>query len=56
MIDISKRLTLLIIFLALAILKYAGLNSLIDDALLLVIGASIGKEVIQDAKKKEGQT
>lgn len=52
-IDISKRMVLLIMFMTLATLKYLKLNSLIDDLLLLVAGAILGKEALDAVKTKK---
>lgn len=44
--DISRRMALLIIFLGLLLMKYYGFNEILDDAIMLVIGAIIGVDVL----------
>lgn len=48
---ISKRLMLLVTFGGLLLMKVLGFNSSTDDAILIVIGAIVGKEVLVDGKK-----
>ena len=43
---ISKRLMLVIVFSGLVGLKCVGYNSVVDDLLLVVVGAITGKEVL----------
>ena len=43
---VSKRVMLLVVFTGLLVCKISGKNSITDDALLLVIGAITGKEVL----------
>ena len=47
---LTKRAMLLILFIGLLLMKCLGYNSVIDDMLLLVIGAVVGKEVLTNAK------
>jgi len=50
--ELSRNITLLILFLGLLVLKLLDFNGIIDDMLILVIGAIIGREVISNAKQK----
>ena len=43
---ISKRVMLLVVFGGLLVCKITGHNTMIDDALLIVIGAITGKEIL----------
>ena len=43
---ISKRVMLLTVFVGLLFCKITGKNSMTDDALLIVIGAITGKEIL----------
>ena len=45
---ISKRVMLIITFVGLVICKIVGHNGSIDDALLVIIGAIAGKEVLSN--------
>lgn len=45
-VELSKNVTLIIVFLVLSGMKAAGFNSNVDDMLTLLIGAIIGKEVL----------
>lgn len=51
MLDVSKRVYFLCIFVGLLVSKYLGLNDVIDDVLLLVVGAMLGKEVLSGRMK-----
>lgn len=50
--DVSRRTVLLVTFVGLLISKYLGLNSLVDDLLILVVGAILGKEALNGVKQK----
>lgn len=52
MIELSRNITLLILFSGLLVLKILGFNSIIDDMLILVIGAIIGREVFNNVKTR----
>jgi len=56
MIELSRNITLLILFLGLLVLKVLGFNSVIDDAIMLVIGALIGREVLSNVKSRISRT
>ena len=56
MIELSRNITLLILFLGLLVLKILGFNSVIDDAIMLVIGALIGREVLSNVKSRVNRT
>ena len=47
---LTKRVMLIIVFLGLLLMKCLGFNSVVDDMLLLIIGAIAGKEVLDHAK------
>jgi len=50
--ELSRNITLLILFLGLLVLKLLDFNGIIDDMLILVIGAIIGREVISNVKTR----
>lgn len=50
--ELSRNITLLLLFLGLLVLKALGHNSVVDDMLILVIGAIIGKEVLSNVKSR----
>ena len=52
MIELSRNITLLLLFLGLLVLKLLDFNGIIDDMLILVIGAIIGREVINNVKTR----
>jgi len=56
MIELSRNITLLILFLGLLVLKVLKLNGIIDDMLILVIGAIIGREVLTNVKTRTSGT
>lgn len=51
---ISRRLQLTIIFITLIIAKFAGLNSIIDELITLVLGAILALEGVKVAKARLG--
>jgi len=50
--ELSRNITLLILFLGLLVLKLLEFNSVIDDMLMLVIGALLGREVLSNVKTR----
>jgi len=54
--ELSRNITLLLLFLGLLVLKVLGFNSIIDDMLILVIGAIIGREVFNSVKTRTSGT
>ena len=54
--ELSRNITLLLIFLGLIILKALEFNSVVDDLLILIVGALLGKEVLSNAKGRISRT
>lgn len=54
--ELSRNITLLLIFLGLLVIKALGSDSVVDDMLILVIGALIGKEVLSNVKQRVSGT
>ena len=50
--ELSRNITLLLIFLGLIILKTLDFNSAIDEMIILIIGAIIGREVLSNVKTR----
>ena len=50
--ELSRNITLLLIFLGLIILKALDFNSAIDEMIILIIGAIIGREVLSNVKTR----
>lgn len=48
--ELSRNITLLLLFFGLLVLKLLDFNGIIDDMLILVIGAIIGREVINNVR------
>jgi len=55
-IELSRNITLLILFLGLLVLKLLDFNGIVDDMLILVIGAIIGREVFNNVKTRVSGT
>ena len=51
-IELSRNITLLLIFLGLIVLKALEFNSVIDDLLILIVGALLGREVLSNVKTR----
>jgi len=56
MLELSRNITLLLIFLGLIFLKALGFNTVIDDLLILIVGALLGKEVLSNVKSRTSGT
>jgi len=54
--ELSRNITLLLIFLGLIVLKALEFNSVIDDLLILIVGALLGREVLSNVKTRVSGT
>jgi len=50
--ELSRNITLLILFFGLLVLKALGFDSSIDEWIILIIGAIIGREVLSNVKTR----
>jgi len=54
--ELSRNITLLILFFGLLVLKALGFDSSIDEWIILIIGAIIGREVLSNVKTRVSGT